>query len=265
MDDRAETTESKFATPKVVVCTLALVYPRQAEIRRRGNEIEDALKADYGTPQVINSSDDVPQEVPRFLIPSKDGRRVITVSQSTMQMNVIFSDEFPSDLATVATYIVQHYGEIFTALVAIKDVSLKVVNPLFFGVTTQIHIPTRLPDQEIVRRLARHLLKSPEETRGGYFDVQVKQTKIIDKKLFRNVTLANYRTYRFDGPPEGVPRFPMDKVVEYGIEITGDVNDRYAYNRLQAYRTSIEVAGNVVEHTMRSLEEAIAQVEVMTR
>jgi len=71
MSEREETAKSVFATPKVVSCVLALVFPRQAEIRRRGNELEDALKADYGTPQVINSSDDAPQEVPRFLIPSK--------------------------------------------------------------------------------------------------------------------------------------------------------------------------------------------------
>jgi hypothetical protein len=183
---------------------------------------------------------------------------VIAVSQSSMQMNVVFPDESPSDPETVTAYIAQRYREIFDAFAIIKG-----VNALFFGVTTQVHVPTHLPDQELLKRLARHLLKSPEETRGGYFDVQVKQTKIIDKKLFHNITLANYRVYKFDALPDAVPRFPMSKVVERGVEIIGDVNDRHAYNRQQAYRTSIVTAGDIVGLAMSSTGEAIAQVKAM--
>ncbi len=261
MTEQEGTSAGSFLTPKVTSCVRALAFPRIAEVRRRANDVEDALADEYQQPTTITTPDDAPPELPRLLIPAKDARRGIAISQVTIQMNLLFSDESPTDIDTVAAYVNEHHREIFTAFASVKGVA-----PAFFGVTTTVQIPTRLSsDAELLTLYTRSILKSPEIPRG-YYDLNVKRTTITNKTFHNNITLANYRSYTIDAPSNPVDvvlRIPARSVTARGIEVTGDFNDRYAYNERKQYRTSAAVAQEIVRHAMNEVREAVNEVEAM--
>lgn len=258
MDVQEETFKGIFLPHKVVSCTLALVFPREVDIRRRANELEDVLKGDYRQPQVTNAPDEANSNIPRFVFPSRDGRSVISVSQTIMQLDLSLSDGMPSDLDSVAVYINERYRALFDALTAAKT-----SNPFFFGVTTVVQIPaTSITDELLLKLVARALLKSPDQERG-YHDLQVKRTKIAEQMYFDNILLENYRIYPRDVLKNALPRTPREGATEFGVEITSDVNDRFAYSEQDEYQTSDVHAGNIIRHAVRAVKETITEMEAI--
>ena len=247
-----------FLPAKVVSGAIALTFPRQADVRRKSNGFEDLLKVDYEQPQVINIPDELNPDLPRFLFAAKDERSLISVSQTIIQQNIAFPDDIPLDMEGVTTHVLSQYPLLFNLLGTLKG-----VRPYFFGMTTTVHVPTHSLYKDYLPLFAHSLLKEPEAR--GYYDLYVKWTKTKQGLYYDSTTITNYRTYTLQVAPGTIPRVPLDTVTEHGIEITGDFNDRFAFNEKPQYCTGVSKADTIVRNGIRSVEAAIAQVKAMSQ
>jgi hypothetical protein len=57
-----------------------------------------------------------------------------------------------------------------------------------------------------------------------------------------------------------VPHLPGNQVVERGIEIIGDFNDRFAYNEDRDYQTNPKVALDIIQNGLDEATRMISEV-----
>jgi hypothetical protein len=243
-----------FEKAKYIQNSFNIFFSRQPDIRRRANDFEDKLKGRYFQPHIVPVPDDLDPEVPRMLFGSEHGYSQIIVSQVSLVLNVTYSPDWQKDISKGRQYLFDRVPILFELL----DV-LKGEKPYFCGLSTRVRLSTRAEDKEIIGHLQKLFLKN--SMNSIYYDVQLKITNVLAKHFFSNMTLQNYRSWKLEGPQKGIIRFPQNESSDRGIEISGDFNDRFAFNENQDYYTSRENAEAIIKGGLNGIEKMIIQVE----
>jgi hypothetical protein len=84
---------------------------------------------------------------------------------------------------------------------------------------------------------------------------------VLSQRFFSNITVQNYRSWKLEGSRQGAIRLPQNEVSDHGIEISGDFNDRYAFNERSEYYTSRENAKAIIEGGLNEIKKMVIQVE----
>ena len=232
--------ESKFLQNSFVIN-----FSRCTTIRRLANNFEDALKeklsGHYSQPQVIPVPDELDPEVPRLIFTSIHGYSQIIISQISLVFNVIYSPDWQIDISKGKDYLLERSKVLFDLLLEVIP-NIKIY---FCGLTTRVRIPSKLKEEDLISFLKTKFLKDTTITKDIY-DIQLRTTKVIEKKFFSNITVQNYRAWEKMEPLIEIPRLSFDKVNEKGIEIIGDFNDRYAFNENKSYYSTKEVSKEII-------------------
>ena len=242
-----------FEKAKYIKNSFNIFFSRQPEIRRRANDFEDKLKGRYFQPHIVPVPDDLDPEVPRMLFGSEHGFSQIIVSQVTLVLNVTYSPDWQMDISKGRQYLFERVPILFELL----DI-LKGEKAYFCGLSTQVHLSTKAEDKKVIEHLEKLFLKN---LMNSLYDVQLKVTNVLAQRFFSNIVLQNYRTWKLEGPRQGVIRLPHNEVSDQGIEISGDFNDRYAFNEKDNYYTSRENAEAIIESGLDEIKKVIERVE----
>ncbi len=242
-----------FDKARYIQNSFNIFFSRQPEIRRKANDFEDKLKGKYFQPHIVPVPDDLDPEVPRMLFGSEHGFSQIIVSQVTLVLNVTYSPDWQIDISRGRQYLFDRVPVLFELL----DI-LKGEKPYFCGLSTRVHLSTKTEDKKIIEHLEKLFLKN---SMNSIYDVQLKITTVLSQRFFNNITLQNYRSWKLEGPRQGVIRLPQKEVSDHGIEISGDFNDRYAFNENNEYYTSRENAEGIIEGGLNEIKKMIIQVE----
>lgn len=242
-----------FEKAKYIQNSFNIFFSRQPEIRRRANDFEDKLKGRYFQPHIVPVPDDLDPEVPRMLFGSEHGFSQIIVSQVTLVLNVTYSPDWQTDISKGRQYLFGRVPILFELL----DI-LKGEKPYFCGLSTRVHLSTKAENKEIIEHLEKLFLRN---SMNSIYDVQLKITNVLSQRFFNNMTLQNYRLWKTEGPQQGIIRLPQNEVSDRGIEISGDFNDRYAFNENKDYYTSRENAETIIEGGLNEIDKMIIRVE----
>ena len=242
-----------FDKAKYIQNSFNIFFSRQTEIRRSANVIEDKLKGRYFQPHIVPVPDDLDPEVPRMIFGSEHGFSQIIVSQVTLVLNVTYSPDWQIDISKGRQYLFERVPILFELL----DI-LKGEKPHFCGLSTRVHLSTKTEDKKIIEHLEKLFLKN---SMNSIYDVQLKITNVLSQRFFSNITVQNYRSWKLEGPRQGVVRLPQNEVSDHGIEISCDFNDRYAFNENNEYYTSRENAEAIIEGGLNETKRIIIQVE----
>jgi len=242
-----------FEKAKYIKNSFNIFFSRQPEIRRRANDFEDKLKGRYFQPHIVPVPDDLDPEVPRMLFGSEHGFSQIIVSQVTLVLNVTYSPDWQMDISKGRQYLFERVPILFELL----DI-LKGEKAYFCGLSTQVHLSTKAEDKKVIEHLEKLFLKN---SMNSIYDVQLKVTNVLAQRFFSNIVLQNYRTWKLEGPRQGVIRLPQNEVSDHGIEISGDFNDRYAFNENDNYFTSRENAEAIIKSGLDEIKKVIERVE----
>ena len=242
-----------FDKAKYIQNSFNIFFSRQPEIRRRANDFEDKLKGLYFQPHIVPVPDDLDPEVPRMLFGSEHGFSQIIVSQVTLVLNVIYSPDWQIDISKGRQYLFERVPILFELL----DI-LKGEKPYFCGLSTRVHLSTKAEDKNIIEDLKKLFLRNSMDST---YDVQVKITNLLSQRFFSNMAVQNYRSWKLEGPQQGIIRFPQNEASDRGIEIYGDLNDRYAFNENKDYYTSRENAEAIIEAGLNEIKKMITRVE----
>lgn len=128
---------------------LAVAFTRQAAIRRDANDFEDALREQYGQPNVLAIPDELDPEIPRIIFSSKHGFSQILISQVNMTLNVRYSSDWQTDISKGRGYLMERVELLSQMLNLLQD-----PDPFFWGLTTVAHMPSSEEDGALLQRLA---------------------------------------------------------------------------------------------------------------
>ena len=222
-----------FQPPQYIQSSFSINFPRQYLIRRKINEIEDLLGHRYNQPQIIPVPDEVEPGAPRFFFESKDGRDQIVVSQINISLNISWPKDAQEDFIKGTAYLEERSPILFD-LAGISEVDQTIH---YCGHTTTVRLISHESDHTIISRIFDAFQLKRDE--GELQDIAIKKSWVYEQKYFSNITVRNFRTWQF---PEDFEihefRAHPNYVVEKGLEILGDFNDRYKYNQDANYYSS---------------------------
>ncbi|MFX0197820.1 MAG: hypothetical protein ACFFCW_16995 [Candidatus Hodarchaeota archaeon] len=132
------------------------------------------------------------------------------------------------------------------------------VKPLFGGLTTLVRIHNMNQEDESFSRLSKHFLKEPDIIDAH--DIQIKLTRVLSKEFFSNITIQNYRVQKSEGMQQDIAPAPRREVLETGIQISGDYNDRYAYNEKGDYHSTKDKSIEIIDGGLQIISETIKQI-----
>jgi len=242
-----------FEKAKYIQNSFNIFFSRQPEIRRVANDFEDKLKGLYFQPHIVPVPDDLDPEVPRMLFGSEHGFSQIIVSQVTLVLNATYSPDWQIDISKGRHYLFERAPILFELL----DI-LKGEKPYFCGLSTRVHLSTKAEDEEIIRHLEKLFLRN---SMNSIYDFQLKIANVLSQRFFSNITLQNYRSWKLEGPRQSIIRLAENEASDRGIEISGDFNDRYAFNENKDYYTSRENAEAIIEGGLNEIKKMIIRVE----
>lgn len=242
-----------FELPKYISNSLNILFPRELTIRRFSNQFEDRLKANYQQPQMTGVPDEFEPQVPRLIFGSLHGYSQITVSQVNIVLNVKYSpDKWESDISLGRSYLLERVSLIFDLVELLK------VEPSYFGLTTHVNIPSTSDDKKILDHISNLFLK--EKNNENNYDLQFKFTKVNEYRFFSNITLQNYRSWKFDQRVFMPVKLPKGEVTIRGISILSDFNDRYSFNENKDYNCTRDIAKEIIELGLKDVEKMIKRI-----
>jgi hypothetical protein len=239
-----------FEPPKFVQNGFSVIFPRQPSIRRLANSFEDKLKGLYVQPQIISVPDELDPEVPRMVFGSKHGYSQIIVSQISISLSIAYSPDWQLDISKGKQYLLDRVSTVFDLLALLDQ-----VRPCFSGLTTRANLTSIATDKETIAQLSGTFLgQMPFE---NVDEVQIMIARTVDARFYSNVSVQNYRTWRLEGPKQGIVRMSRQKTVERGIQVLGDFNDRHAFNESEDYYTSLDAAKEIIERAVVDVNSTV--------
>ncbi len=221
-------------------------------MRQYASKFEDLLKTEYSVPQVTSIPDEADPNIPRIIFGSTHGFSQIIISQISIRFGVMYDEQMMHDRTKIADYL---KGKVPTVFRIISEVLPPKAQPIFAGLATKTLVTAQDTTSEgIVTHLRNRL--------GGFdyidniFDLQRKVTTVVDEKYFSNITIANYRLWGMD-EPSTTPALSDENLLEMGIDIEGDFNDRYSYNRDSGYRTNPTVANTLIDRGLGVIQDQL--------
>lgn len=220
------------------------------------NEFEDVLGSNYSQPQIIPIPDDMDPEIPRILFESAHGHSQIAVSQINMSLNVSYSANWQDDIREGEGYL----NERVPILFALAEMLGNDQRIHFCGIVTRARLISHESDEEIISRMSRVFQLKQDDS--DLHDLEIRRTTAYDQKYFSNMAVKNFRTWQF---PEvsaiHPPRAHYNHVIERGLEIVGDFNDRLGYNQVENYFSGREEARILIGRGISEVKRIIAHIE----
>lgn len=241
-----------FEEPRYISNHLSIAFPRVQDMRRKANRFEDRLQGKYQIPQIVPIADDVDPEIPRIIFNSNHGNSQIVISQINISFNVTYTPDWQLDPQLGRDYISKRLQTIF----GLFDF-LPTANPHFCGFVTLVRLSTKRGTDYALDRLRAIYLN--DQRPNNEHDILVRLSRVQDEQFFENMTIANFRTWQ---NVENVNISPMsDKaVIDVGLEISCDYNDRYSYNENSEYRTDRKTADKLVTAGFTKADEEIRRI-----
>jgi hypothetical protein len=251
-----------FEGPRYIQNSFSITFQRDSQVRRKANKFEDLLhegfEGHYGQPQVIPIPDDLDPEVPRMIFSSRHGFSQIIVSQISMTLNVTYSPDWQMDIAKGKSYLKKRSQALFSLLEALGDI------PAFFsGLNTRVRLHTARSETDFLKHFRDRIGIS--YCADPLHDVLYRETTVHREKFFSNISIQNFRSWSFNQPIQGVPRYSKKAAADRGVEIIGDFNDRYAYNEDDGYFSSSGVGPQIIDLGLAEVDRAINKLEELAR
>lgn len=200
----------------------SLKFEPQIRIRRSSNQIEDFLGNCYGTPQTMPIPDDFAAEAPRIVLNSKNGHSQLSFSQISVDLNANFDNDFKNEFVLTKDYILKR---IYILGKLLKEIGIN--NYYYAGVTYNIHLDTKgVNNIDYMKKILGDSVREEDKI----YEAMQRMAIVEEERYFVNQQISTYKEYQGNGNvlPNLMNCF-NSILVEEGINLSIDVNDRYKY------------------------------------
>lgn len=229
--------------------TYNIIYPQSKNIRKDIFSLEENLKGLFLEPfSLIPVPEDAPPEIPRIQATSESGHSTLNISGNSAQISANYDSNYNKNIDLCLGYLSKRALKTFEGIKGSTNNEY-----LFSGLTVNI-IFDELNDKDPINLIKSNFFNIKSEIKP--FDINNKVTYILDDKYYLNITCSNIRSY------EGLMLSELNtlanaKEVGHFIGVTLDINDRYAFNYKNGYRSNINELEKIINIAIRVLKEKI--------
>lgn len=228
---------------------LTLSFKRREKVRRDANTIEDFLadyakthsETIYGPPQILPVPDEFDPRVPRIVFGSSHGYSQLLVSQLSVSLQVTYSPDWQTDDAKRRSYVIER-ADLLWKIIEV----LKIPEVSYSGLTNVTRAQTLADDSKLIRWF-RNRLRVDLGSSHPLYTLSVRSAEEIDGRFYSNFTCENYRMWSLDTAIGEDARLPNKDVVDRGVAILGEFNDRLAWNEKSDYSSNRETTRQVID------------------
>ncbi len=227
---------------KVVNLSITVLFEPVADIRTLFPTLDKELSGDFKTPGLVFPvGESVDPNIPRLKYDSTHGHSTLHISNVSANLITRIDGEYMTDFSKIQLYCQKRES------VLEKVLSKNAINIKWIGFQLKMQKTLGTPksdDHTPVNSIKEKFLKS-EALTGKSTPIQEASYKIafIEKdKYFLNLHLSNYRGYSkvFKAEKGQVITFINPSLrefdfVEQGIDLTLDINSKYAFDTIKDY------------------------------
>ena len=229
--------------------TYNIIYPQTKNIRKEIFSLEKNLEGLFIEPfSLIPVPEDAPPEIPRIQATSKSGHSVLSISGNNAQISVSYDENYYRNIELCLEYLRVRAFKTFEAIKSSTNNEY-----LFSGLTINV-IFDELKEIDPIELISNTFYNVKNGVKP--FDINNRATYILNDRYYVNITCENVRSY------EGMMMSELNtlanaKLVEHSIGVTLDINDRYAFNYKNGYKSNIAELNEILNISSCILKEKI--------
>ena len=238
-------------------CTFTVHFPFNNNIREHFFNLEKHF-TDFQKPfTLVPLPPDAPVELPRIVATSKHGHSSLTICGNSAQLITRFDEAFNKDISKCTEYVRSKCSSIIGALSVISGIPNQATEPIFYysGITLTMTMDETdgisKPTEFINNNFSKLTTDLPTE------EIQLRIAMVVKKTFYVNLMVQNNRL--FNGVPDERGSIASLQTAAENLQIILDINDRFAFNTIQNYKSSIEKVNSVT-----ALVEEFASHHVVT-
>lgn len=216
--------------------TFTLHFPANPRIRESLFTLEEHF-TDFQKPfTLVPLPIEAPMEIPRIIASTEHGHSQLIICGNNAQLITSFDDNFAHDVHRCIAYVRDKCSSIVAALSVIANTIEKPSMFYYSGISLNILLDKsdgiEAPTDYISQKFLKCKINLPVD------EQQLRCALIVADKYYVNVMIQNYR--QFAGTPDERGSLYGLKTLGENLQVTLDVNDRYAFNHEKGYRSSEE-------------------------
>ena len=228
----------------VVDSNFNIIFPPLYNIREDIFKLEIELSEFFPKPfNLIPLPNEAPVEIPRITATSHHGFSSLNISLNSAQFSTNYSDDFSSNWPKCLSYILSHVKKIYSILKPrFND------RPSYCGLTVNFNYEV----DDALSLLQKNFITATSTLKP--YDLQLKQTFVIDERYYINFQIQNQRLYKNQMAQIG----NMAACENHNlIGISLDVNDRYQFNYSPGYHSGADQIESVFSLTDRIVSNSL--------
>lgn len=253
-----------FEPARYVSSDITVGFPRRTDVETCAEAIAAKLEGRYRQHPLPPMPDELGPDVPRLAFlphePQLDTRQLL-VLQTSFRLELYHQPDRQEDPLAVEKSLLSEIPGLFNLLEAVGSET-----PTYCGLTTHVRLraeerrgdPQGKDDRIVGRYLAERFLKEPHT--ADLYELTIRFSETVEERFFSNTTYEVYRSWDASQLDEARPRLSGRKAAMHGMLITGDFNDRYAFNENEEYTSDQETAEEIVHRGMVAVACAIAEI-----
>ncbi|WP_232149059.1 hypothetical protein [Stenotrophomonas sp. SY1] len=208
-------------------------------------------------PQIVPVPDEFGPEMPRVIFSSQAGYTQLLISQISVTFIANYSEDWASDPERCLSYLSSKVDLLFDiARVGWR----KTAGPSFAGITTVLRIPA--PNRNLSVEMMLPFFAESMNFSDIAGEVSCRWSRASDDHFFNNIsvqTFINVDEGRVSFK-NGLPVITDDVIDSCGVEISGDFNDRLAFNSHPEYSTDAACVREMLTKGYVSAQDALRTI-----
>lgn len=212
--------------------SINLFFPKVNDYRRKYIDNEEQLRDKFQDGTVLSVPENVDENIPRIIVPSKNGHSIIQISQVSSAMTTSYDANFETDWGSCYEYLKDRMQNLFLITGKLSDEQF-----FYTGIVTRIVLENDSTESDLFEQTKKVMLAGTQINSDHVKNGAYKLTDIIDNERYLNVSVSDFQEYNMIRTNNG------DKIVgngPRGLQVIIDVNDRYKYNHVEDYKTNLE-------------------------
>lgn len=244
-----------FEPARYFSSNLTVGFPRRTDVETCADAIAAKLEGRYEPYPMERLPEWLEPDVPRlaFVTPKPViGSHRIYVTQAGFRLEVFHKPSQQLEPFVVEESLIAEVATLFGLLETVQAES-----PTYCGLMTHVRVPAKseAEDRSIGRYLARRFLREPDI--DGLYELTIRFCETIDERFFSNTTFEVYRSWDSAKMDPAKPRLSGPGAMTRGVLISGDFNDRHAFNENGEYTSNQKTAEEIVHRGMDAVAQAI--------
>ncbi|MGI5056123.1 hypothetical protein [Treponema socranskii] len=214
----------------VLYSTATFIFERFSDITSKNTLVSDAFSSEFPKISTINTPEDAPVEIPRFVLFSHHGFSTVIITSNMIQLSTRFDNNFSEDwIGRCKPYLEKKVNLVFNFF---KELN---INPKYCGLTVNSLLTV---DDSSVAKIENLFLKKKFISNLNLHDVLIKQSFDFENKYFINLQLQNQRYQQ--NQITNLESIQILPEMNNKIGITLDMNDRKIANKSRDYFSTKE-------------------------